>query len=457
MNSGAQGQCPSHGNEPPNLPEPPNLHEPPNLLGGGTPNEFGGSRAARFSSRYPRRGAYPVEPPQRPEGRPIRLAVVEAICSRYRVPVYRRLSRHPALEVRLFVGTGLPGSKTVNADDTSGLDLVTMTTFRRGVRSGGRLVPLLFNPTAAWHLWRWKPDVLLMQGGEPFTNLPILVYARLFRRPVIWWSLGELRGRRYTGPSRLYRRLVQFIERRCDIYLGYSSAAIDYFRRMGYPLERCYNTVNVVDTDLVAQQAAAARRDVEPLRRRLGLGRGPIVLYVGAMEQPKRVDRLLRAFRDLHDEPYMAGAHLLLVGDGRERAPLERLADSLGLAGRATFVGAVYEGVGAYFQLADLLVLPGTGGLAVSEAMAHGLPVVCAVGDGCELDLIQDGRTGWVLSDDDPGALSRALRTCLSDADRLREMGRHARRAIDAEFNISRFMNEMFAAVFAACTLRRPG
>lgn len=408
------------------------------------------------SPHYPRRGPYPVPVPELPDGRCIRLAIVYAVCYRFRVPVFRRLSEHPALNVKLFVGSGIEGTKTVNAKDTSGLELVKMWTLKRMVRSSGRLVPLLFSPFVAWHLWRWKPDVLLIQGSEPLTNFLLLAYAKLFRKPVIWWSLGELRGRSFRGLGVYFRRLVSALERRCDFYLGYSSVAVDYFLRMGYPADRCYNLVNVVDTDLIARNMQEARPRVEPLRRSLGVEGRRVLLFVGALEETKRVDRLLQAYADLSAESAFRDTRLVLVGDGSQRTRLEDLATELGLKGRAMFVGPIFHEVSAYFQLADLLVLPGTGGLAISEAMAHGLPVVCSTGDGCELDLVRDGENGFVVADDDVGMLTATLRKCLSSKDTIDAMGRASKRAIDDQYNISRYMNELLSAIFAAYRQVRP-
>jgi|GEM_PF-774668 len=409
--------------------------------------------AAAPVARHARRGEYPADPPNTPGGVPIRLGVVYAVCYRFRVPIFRRLTDNPALETRLFVGTGITGTKTVNAPDLSGLNVTRLATLKRMMRSGGRESPFLCNPTVAFHLMRRRPDVLLIQGGEPFTNLLVLCYAKLFRKPIVWWSLGELRGRRYVGLGALYRGLVQFIERRCDVYLGYSSVAVDYFLRRGFDPRRCFNLINVVDTDLVKQRIEQAREQVEPLREQLGLCGKTVILYVGALTKTKRLDRLIEAFAMIAaDAPH---AHLLIVGDGPERDAAEALTRERDIASSVTFAGAVYDGVSAYFQLADLVVVPGTGGLVVSEAMTHALPVICAVGDGAETDLVENGKTGYHIPADGVEPLALALRQALSDAAALEEMGRSARRRIDEACNIERFMNEMFAAVYHAYALRR--
>lgn len=378
----------------------------------------------------------------------VRLAIVYAVCYRFRVPIFRRLTGHPGLTVRIFVGEGIPGTKTQNAENRAGLDVRILRTFTRLVQSGERRVPLSFSPLLPFHLARYDPDVLLVQGGELLNNLLVLAYAKLFGKPVVWWSLGEIRGRTYTGLSAYYRRLVQSVERRCTAWLGYSSVAVDYFHRMGYPPERCFNLVNVVDTDLVEQSIGPARLAAGPLRKQWDLEGRLVLLYVGALTETKRIDRLIEAFariaRDRED------VRLLVVGDGPMRAPAEALARERGVADRIVFTGAVYEGVAAYFQAADLLVVPGTGGLVVSEAMAHGLPVICSVGDGSEIDLIEPGRNGYLLPEAGVDVLAEAVLRCLADPDRLAAFGRHSRRIIEERHNISTYMREMLACIFFA-------
>ena len=67
-----------------------------------------------------------------------------------------------------------------------------------------------------------------------------------------------------------------------------------------------------------------------------------------------------------------------------------------------------------YFPAADLFALPGTGGLAVQEAMAAGLPVVVAEGDGTQDDLVRPDN-GWQVPPGDVPALAAVLQQALSD------------------------------------------
>ena len=93
-------------------------------------------------------------------------------------------------------------------------------------------------------------------------------------------------------------------------------------------------------------------------------------------------------------------------------------------------------------KLADLFVLPGTGGLAVQQAMAYGLPVIVAQGDGTQDDLVRPGN-GWQVPPDDLPALQACLEAALADPARLRQMGAESYRIVRDEINV-----EQMVAVF---------
>jgi glycosyltransferase involved in cell wall biosynthesis len=251
-------------------------------------------------------------------------------------------------------------------------------------------------------LIRYNPDVLLIQGAELLNNILVFLYAGVFRKPVIWWSLGEVRGREHQGLGLVYRRLVQWLERRADAYFGCSSVAIDYFLRMGYERCRCFNLVNLVDIDLVKRNIEAARELAEPLRDKLGVRGKRVLLYVGALSQSKRIDRLIQACAKLN--PTLDPVHLVIIGDGPGRAPAEVLVKTLGIGDRVTFAGALHDGVSAYFQLVDL----------VEEGID---PIVAAI------------------------------RRCRADPGKLVSMGRHAPKILDEEHNISHYMNELLSCI----------
>ena len=167
----------------------------------------------------------------------------------------------------------------------------------------------------------------------------------------------------------------------------------------------------------------------------------PMILFVGRLQARKRLDFLLRACSEM-PEPK---PRLVIIGDGPERLGLTSLAKEVYPS--AEFIGARHGAeLDPYFMQADLFVLPGTGGLAVQEAMSHGLPVLVAKGDGTQDDLVRDAN-GWQITPEDYPALVEALRLALSDVRRLRKMGKESFRIVSEEINLEKMVEVFVSAL----------
>lgn len=387
--------------------------------------------------------------------RTVRVVVVYRVCPHWRAPMFARLNALPDIDLTVFHGQSIPGTKLVNATRYDGFGHQELFTLSGRVKSSGRAVPWVFCPFIGWHLIRHKPDVLVLEGGSNvLTNIAVYAYAKLWRKPIVWWTLGQLPGRKYSGLGRVYRWVVVRMERAADALLGYSSVALAYFQRMGYPRQKHFRAVNCVDTERVMTELEQRSTRVAELGAQLALTDRRVVLFVGALTAPKHIDRLIHAFARAREQ--LRPAHLLIVGDGPERRRLEALAADLQIAQTVTFAGEIIDGVSDYYELGDVFVLPGLGGLAVSEALTHGLPVICSQGDGCELDLVRNGVTGYRIDSSDTEKvidfIAEKLVAILSDEDRRPAMSAAARKVILEEHNVGSYIENVAAAIRFAFT-----
>ncbi len=279
---------------------------------------------------------------------------------------------------------------------------------------------------------RWleqtHPDALIVEANPRYLATPSAVKWMHSRgRKVIGWGLGapvafspSPKIERGVGVRVWSRFLSQF-----DALISYSQRGAEEYAALGFPREKIF----------VAYNSVAPRPTFRP-GLRLSTFDIPAIIFVGRLQARKRVDWLLRACAEMEPRP-----RLVIVGDGPERAKLESLASEIYPS--AEFVGAKRgEELTPYFAEADIFILPGTGGLAVQEAMAHGLPVIVAKGDGTQDDLVRVGN-GWQIPPEDFGALVRVTREALSDVARLRRMGEESLRIVTEEINIEK-MVEVF-------------
>lgn len=388
------------------------------------------------------------------------MAIVYRVCQHWRVPVFQRLAAIPGYELKVFHSEGIPGTKVVNGDNLGGFERTKLKTWSGALKVSGRKVAWLFCPDLFQELKCFSPDVVVIEGGSNiFNNLLVFLYCKLAKRPYVWWTLGEIPGRKHWGLGKIYRKAVVFLEKRATALLGYSSVAIKYFRNQGYEDRRLFKAVNCVETDRVLVTAIEARSRRSQTRARFGDRDVPVVLFVGALTIEKKVDRLLKAFADLKRDA--VDARLVLVGGGEDAVRLRTLAEELNISESTFFTGPIVEGVAEYFQAADIYVLPGLGGLAISEAMCHGLPVLCSRGDGCEVDLVGNGVSGKIvdpqLSEEELiKEYSAVLKQWLTDEGERRRLGDGAFRTIRNKYNINTYIQEIVRAIdFAATEAQR--
>jgi glycosyltransferase involved in cell wall biosynthesis len=184
--------------------------------------------------------------------------------------------------------------------------------------------------------------------------------------------------------------------------------------------------IEVLPNAIEADPSAGDRND---LRRRHGID-GPTLVFAGRLSLQKSVDVALRALTQLD------GLSLVLAGDGPDADKLRRLADELGLNGRARFLGPQpREVVFELLRAADAVVLSSSWENfphVLVEALAVGTPVV-ATATGGVTEIVRDGENGLLVPPGDPEALAGSIRR-LFDEDGLR-----ARLAAQAPSSVERF------------------
>ena len=181
--------------------------------------------------------------------------------------------------------------------------------------------------------------------------------------------------------------------------------------------------------------------------RRARHGSGKRIFFVGRLDAIKGVPLLLEAFAAaLKNHP---DARLDIIGDGPAREMLQNQARELGDA--VAFLGyQPQEAVAEHLQEADIFVLPSFAEgvpVVIMEAMASRLPVIASHVAGVP-ELVEDGRTGFLVPPGDLETLAMRLETLLSDPALCSRMGETGRAIVEADFDVDREAG-WIAALFA--------
>lgn len=245
--------------------------------------------------------------------------------------------------------------------------------------------------------------------------------------PRFLWDAGDYflnqGGRRaLTSAGRAaFRRLDLAASRRVDLYLANSRHVADRIRRV-YGREAIV-VYPPVDTALFELSPEHSGR----------------FLVVSRLRNQKRIDLAIEAAN-------LAGLPLDVIGEGPERGRLERLAGPT-----VRFLGRLSDdAVRAAMERSAGVLVPAAAdfGLTIVEAQASGRPPIAFAGGGA-LEIVDDGRTGFLFDDQRPEALARAMRHALEIGLRPEPLVASARR-----FDVAAFRSGLRDAVALALERR---
>lgn len=182
--------------------------------------------------------------------------------------------------------------------------------------------------------------------------------------------------------------------------------------------------------------------DSSEIVARLGFAGRPLIVSVGRLVQRKGQDRLIEALPGIRKR--VGDAALVIVGEGPYRAKLEARIRELDLELHVQLVGrAPISELPLYLNAAQVFAMPARnrlGGLEVEglgivylEASACGVPVIAGNSGGAP-DAVREGVTGFVVDDDDRGALVDRIVTLLENPTLAKQMGIAGREFVEEKW-----------------------
>ncbi|MGH8779080.1 glycosyltransferase [Paraburkholderia sp.] len=219
----------------------------------------------------------------------------------------------------------------------------------------------------------------------------------------------------FSLATRLSGKSAAHIARRVRQYARYAAVAVltaDMLKeaRQLFAGQRTHvvELPNVIDVD------AIRRRAQEPIERPAA---SFIVSVARLDEGQKDHATLLRAYAKARASGSVS-AMLVLIGEGRDRAALEQLAQTLGIAPFTRFLGFCANPF-PYIAQADMLVLSSRYegfGMVLAEAMALGTAVISADCPTGPRDLLEHGEAGLLVAPGDVDAMANAIERLTTDA-----------------------------------------
>ena len=293
-----------------------------------------------------------------------------------------------------------------------------------------------------------EADVLVTNGIKPHVIGAMALSGRP-DLPLVWYLRESTEGRR------LARRALALAGRRCDAAIAISKYVAGDAGQYLPPTVSVDVAYNIIDVPFPPGDDPA-----------LPKAEGEIwFASIGALSALKGHDVFLRAAATVSRE--LQGARFLIVGANRYateqhtgyEAQLRRLTSDLGIGDRVIFTGHRRD-VPALLRQIDVLVQSNTApegfGRSVAEAMAAGVPVIASRAWSF-LELIEDGRTGWLVPVGDAAALAQRMIAAGRDAGQRRDVAEQARAFIAETTGAERSIATFAQVIDGAAKKRRGG
>ena len=360
----------------------------------------------------------------------------------WRAPIFEKLSNEEDVDLEVWYGPDFPGTKVVSTKRELSLKRRKLWSLRVQLKSVNGTIAMPFSPFLFFGLIFKNPKVVICEGAANLANsIVAFIYCKIFGKKYIWWSLGKLQDRTYDKKRAAIDKFITFIEKKSDRILTYSSVGKKYFQHLGIDESKIVVGVNVIDTENKLD-AISGYQDAMELKQEYDQY-DFITLFVGALTREKSIERLLVAQKALEDKGLNIG--LIIVGGGVHRGELGKEADKLQLK-NIHFVGEKIADSYKYFSIANLFILPGLGGLAISEAMCYGLPVIASIGDGCEVDLIS-ADNGIIDKDMTPKKLADYIQYFYENTAIAKNFGARSKEIITNKYNSQNYIKKIKHAI----------
>lgn len=235
------------------------------------------------------------------------------------------------------------------------------------------------------------PVIYTAHGFHFYNGAPILNW--LLYYPVERWLA------RYTDV------LITINKEDYDRATTFKAHKVEYIPGVGIDLDR-FSSIGVVKDDK---------------RKKLGLPEDAfVILSVGELNKNKNHEVVVRALAKFR----CSQIHYVICGQGKYAGRLENLSKDLGVVSQVHLLG-FRDDISDIYSVSDLFVFPSfREGLSVAlmEAMANGLPIVCSSIRG-NSDLIEHGINGYLVSPDDVDGFVKYINKVMSNEDISKRFG----------------------------------
>lgn len=296
---------------------------------------------------------------------------------------------------------------------------------------------------------KYCPDVVHVQVSDPI-GLSVVSYAKKHNIPVVTTEHNQPEV--ITEPLKMPELMKKSMNALLYSYFRNRQSKSDFVTMPTEQAIRNLLSKSKIDIPIASVSNGVDLTNFKPGKAALEIYEKykitknvPIVLYVGRLDPEKNVGLAIEAFKEARTKlPQM---EMVIVGDGVDKARLEKLVDKLEVSSAVKFLGRIlppdlYEiyKIGSVFATASEIE---TQGIVLIEAAATGLPLI-AVDGGAVAEICQTGKNGFLCPPQNEAELAKAIVKILSEEDLRKKFSQNSVKIAaehDFEKTLDKFIN----------------
>jgi len=366
-----------------------------------------------------------------------RLAIITTHPIQYNAPLFELLTTRKEIEIKVFYTWGQsvldkkydPGfGKVIEWDIPLLKGYIYEFVENLAKEKGSHHFKGIDNPQLISRIKAYCPNAILVYGWSFKSHLKAMRYFKN-KIPVLFRGDSTLLNENGFISIFLRRIFLRWVYSHIDFALVVGKNNYQYFRKAGLKNKQLIAAPHVVDNKRFMCESADCKAAAGQFRERLNiLPDNLIVLYAGKFEEVKNPEILPEAFSLAK---FNEQVHLVMVGNGNLETGLKQKYRNHSHIHFMDFQNQLM--MPAIYEEADVYVLPSkseTWGLAINEAMANGKAIIVSDNCGCAVDLVENGKNGYIFESGNCKDLGEKLELIFEDPEILEQMKKNSKEKI---------------------------
>ena len=285
-----------------------------------------------------------------------------------------------------------------------------------------------------------NPNIVNFTGYYDMASWFSILYCKVFGIKIILSNESTKADQSRNFIKEFIKRLLI---KRFDGYFCFGTKSAEYLESLGADSQKILvKNAAVVQNKIISKVYTESFPNRETEKLKLGLKPFNFI-FVGRFVEVKNLFLLLNAFNQVKNKDW----GLVLLGNGHLEESLKSNISTNKISGVKFIAPQVWNQIPSYLSISDVFVLPSkseTWGLVINEAMICKMPIILSNQCGCSIDLIENGKNGFIFESDNQEDLTKKMNT-ITNAN-LEEFGKFSQEKIkkfDSE-NVAKKMYQAF-------------